>query len=64
MGKYFYRNGQFLKITGINGSYSIKYKSYIGRDEANFIFFGVSEFMQEVRQVNAYGQMMLSFQGL
>lgn len=64
MGKYFYRNGQFLKITAVNGKYSLKYKSYIDGDEAHFIFFGVGEFMQEARPVNEYGQMMLSMSGL
>lgn len=64
MGKYFYRNGQFLRVTDVNGNYSLKYKSYIGQDEAHFIYFGVKEFFRDARPVNDYGQMMLSMTGL
>lgn len=61
MGKYFYRNGQFLKVTDINGEYSIKYKSYLDGEEAHFIFFGVLEFLRGMRPVTPMEQMKLYF---
>jgi hypothetical protein len=61
MGKYFYRNGQFLKITAVKGKYSLKYKSYLDGEEANFVFFGVGEFMMGVRPVTPMEQMKLYF---
>jgi len=64
MGKYFYRNGQFLKITAVSGKYSLKYRSYLDGEEAHFIFFGVGEFMMGARTVTPIEQMKLYFAGL